>query len=81
LEARQAALAAEKAGGNLWALGGGVWMLAKTGWGWATVEVPAAYNASNDAWQKARKCYENNGGKEAHTYDEYKAIAAKCWNN
>lgn len=85
LEGRVAVVRAEQAGTTLSALASESWDATVGAFGWVKKEAPiagqAAANAYNDAttrMSKAQKCYQDNGGGDAHTYEEYRAIASKC---
>jgi hypothetical protein len=82
------AVSAEKATGNLADLAKDGWTAALGMVGWVSNETPIAYRGARHAYTdasdrvtKARKCYEDNGGAEAHSYEEYKNIATKCLND
>jgi peptidoglycan hydrolase CwlO-like protein len=88
LEARQAKLSAEQAGTTLTALASESWDAAKSAFGWAKAEAPLAahavsedYKAAHERLTRAQQCYRDHGGNDAHTYEEYKAIATACLNS
>jgi len=85
LQGRVAVVRAEQAGTTLSSLASESWDATAGAFGWVKAEAPiagrAAANAYNDAttrMARAQKCYQDNGGGNAHTYEEYKAIATKC---
>jgi hypothetical protein len=85
---RLAVVSAEHAGGTLSQLASEGWTATVAAFGWASNEAPiayrqadSAYDSASDKLARARKCYADNGGNEAHSYTEYQAIASKCLSN
>lgn len=73
---------AERTGGDVVADGA---ELAKSVWAWAVSEAPIAkrqaeaeYGKASDWLSAAKKCYTDHGGSDAHTAEEYRAIANAC---
>jgi len=53
---------------------------ASAAWGWAKVSIPDYYQATSDRVSAVRKCYDESAGNKTNlSYEDYKAIAVKCW--
>jgi hypothetical protein len=85
---RLAVVSTEQAGTTLSSLASKTWEATMAGFGWAKKEAPIVYHGTVETYDatyekldKARKCYQDNGGNDAHTVEEYRAIATKCLGN
>jgi len=88
LNGRLAVVRAEQAGTTVGSLASEVGSAALSAWNWAVGETPivgrkveATYNSASERMDRARQCYRDHGGEQAHTYEEYKGIATACLNS
>lgn len=77
-----------KTGDDLSALARDGWNAALGAIGWTKNEAPiaerkveGAYDATSEKFRAARQCYHDHGGDDAHTLEEYRAIAVACLGN